>query len=116
MGLSFLTVGLGAGGQGAGHMAWEKGKGEQMQNVRCLDQGQESMDSLSAAEADHGPRVGPHGRQRGAALGEWERESPGSWLIANTLCNGNGVLNRIKLGRQNKAIPLNKCSALKQPE
>lgn len=116
MGLSFLAVGLGTRGQGAGHMAWEKEKGEQMENVRCLDQGQESMDSLSAAEADHGPRVGPHGRQRGAVLGEWERESPGSWLTANTLCNGNGVLNRIKLGRQNKAIPLNKCSALKQPE
>lgn len=36
-------------------------------------------------------------------------------LRANPLLNGKGILNgRLRLGRQNKAIPPNKCSALKQ--
>ena len=64
----------------------------------------------------HNLGVGPEGRagsSRGMGGGA-------SWKLANskppTPSNGNGIPNRIKLGRQNKAIPLNKCSALKQPE
>ena len=70
-----------------------------------------------AQRPTHSPRVGRHRRQSWAILEEWEEGHSGSWLIASpTPCNGNGILNRTKLGRQNKAIPLNKCSTLKQPE
>lgn len=74
-----------------------------MENIRCLDQGQKSLDALSGAEADSQPQGGsPQKAELGYSRGQ-EAGSPGSWLRVRLLCNGNAIPNRIKLGRQKQS-------------
>lgn len=90
---------------GARHEAWEEGRRE---NVRHLDQGQKSLDSLSGAEADSHPGWVPPEAQPGRRVLEagWEQAAlQWKWYSKQK-----------RLGRQNKALPLNKCSVLRQPE
>ena len=56
---------------------------EQMENVRCLDQGEKHLDPSSGAEADLWPWVGSPEKAELGLLEEWEEGPLGSWLIAS---------------------------------
>lgn len=111
VGIKFPSCGV--WGQVPGHEAQEEARRE---NVRSLElQGQKSLDPLSGSDADSHPGVGPTGGTAGPPLGTGQEESPGSWLGASSL-QWKWYSKQKRLRRQNKALPLNKCSALKQPE
>lgn len=121
---AFPAVEFGSKGKGSQaahytrHVAWAKGTGSKWKTSGVWTNDSKVWTPGQELKLTHSSRVGPRRRPRWAAPGEWKGRGggPRSWLTASPLCNENGILNRIKLGRQNKAIPLNKCSALKQPE